>query len=846
MIDGGQCVLIYFEYRSQRRWGEAVRKSVCCWFCIVVACLGGKLAWAEGPRWEASAGFDNTFKEGAWTPVFVDITNEGSAEAGQIVVPVTYPGSDKLKLKYATSVDLPTHSRKRYTLYVPSDGLEDIYLNLAGRREKHKLAAQRVAAPEDTLVVVIGGDPGLLNFLTGTKAAAAQGRARPPWEYDAEEELGEIQVGHAQWDGLPESWLGWEGVDAVVLGDAGFVTASPQAVEALLQWVELGGMLVVPGGGLGPAIAASPVELLLPMQVAGTTTLPDLDALGNWADQPIEKQPVLAAAGTLHQDATVLCGTRRHPLIAVRTVGSGRIAMTIFDFHAAPVKYWDGQTSMWPRLLAQARAPASLTRGVEESLDAYSWSSTLADAATYTPAARLPSMWLIVGFLVVYIIALAPIQYLVLKRLDRRELAWVTTPLLVAVFTVGAYGVGYGIRGGEVIMNRLGIIEVEPGSSLARGRGYIGLFSPARAAYDLLLEKSAVGAREFTSAQRHIGGKATVVYGPEMKIADVDMHMWTTRAFGVEFLVDLHGGISGFVEYDGNDLRATVKNETGLALHKCRIVSGTSEGAQQNLANGQQAELVFTPGAPARQIGRSPMYYGPPTPSRQEAEIEDLALAALFGEDSYGGASLQWAADERSGPFFVAISEEPLVPVKLAKNAANVNDRNLLIVRLPVRLPSGQRVLVPEWLIPRRLVAREGHVTVIEGRNGQVAIEQGHAVFELRIPVSEAGGRASALTLTLSAAAGYTGRGGPPGMPPPPPGGMAMPRSLGTPAILQVSAYNFTREKWETLKNVQQHPSLPHSKSFMSPEGQVLVKLEVLSGSATFTMPMLEAEVESF
>lgn len=826
-------MLIYFQYLSQRRWGEAVRRSVCCWFCIVAVCLGGKLAWAEDPRWEASAGFDNTFKEGAWTPVFVDITNEGSAQAGQIVVPVTYPGSDKLKLKYAASVDLPTHSRKRYTLYVPSDGLEDIYLNLARRREKHKLAAQRVAAPEDTLVVVIGGDPGLLNFLIGTKAAAGQARS-PAVGIRRQGDPGEIQVGHAQWDGLPESWLGWEGVDAVVLGDAGFATASPQAVEALLQWIELGGMLVVPGGALAPAIAASPVELLLPMQVAGTTTLPDLDGLGNWADQPIEKQPVLAAAGTLHQDATILCGTRQQPLIAVRTVGSGRVAMTTFDFHAAPVKYWDGQTSMWPRLLAQARAPASLTRGVEESSDPYYSSSALADAATYTPAARLPSMWLIVGFLIVYIIALAPVQYLVLKRLDRRELAWVTTPLLVAVFTVGAYGVGYGIRGGHIIVNRLGIIEAEPGSSLARGRGYIGLFSPARAAYDILLEKSAVGAREFASAQRHVGGKATVVYGPQPKIADVDMHMWTTRAFGVEFLVDLHGGISGFIEYDGKDLRATVKNETGLALRKCRIVSGTSEGTQHDLADGQQAELVLTPGAPARTIGSWGGYGPPPAPPHAGREIEDLALAALFGADKYYGYPGPRATDERSGPFFVAVSQEPLVPVKLAKTTAKVNDRNLLIVRLPVRLPSGQRVLVPGWLIPRRLVAQQGNVH--RGRSphydGGVTVDEGEAVFEFRVPVGEAGGKAAALQLTILVAAPGTA---PPGRP-----------GSSTLAKMQVCAYDFPSEKWQTLKNVQQHPSLPHPEQLMSREGRVLVKLEVSQGTANFSLPTLVAEVESF
>ncbi|MCK4323415.1 MAG: hypothetical protein KAW89_02715 [Armatimonadetes bacterium] len=180
--------------------------------------------------------------------------------------------------------------------------------------------------------------------------------------------------------------------------------------------------------------------------------------------------------------------------------------------------------------------------------------------------------------------------------------------------------------------------------------------------------------------------------------------------------------------------------------------------------------------------------------------------------------------------------------MKLANNTAKVNDTNLLIVRLPVRLPSGQRVLVPEWLIPSRLVAQQGHV-FLSGpypwgsgpySNGGVAIDQGHAVFELRVPVGDAGGRATALTVTVSASAGYSGIGPSP------------PSSASTTGKLGVSAYNFVREQWETLQNVQQHPALPHPEQLMSREGQVLVKLEVSQGTASFSLPKLQAEVESF
>ncbi len=89
---------------------------------------------------------------------------------------------------------------------------------------------------------------------------------------------------------------------------------------------------------------------------------------------------------------------------------------------------------------------------------------------------------------------------------------------------------------------------------------------------------------------------------------------------------------------------------------------------------------------------------------------------------------------------------------------------------------------------------------------------------------------------------------GAPGMtgPGPPPGGMPMPPSSGPPAKTEVSAYNFTREQWETLQNVQQHPALPHPEELMSREGRVLVKLEVSQGTASFSLPALVAEVESF
>lgn len=470
---------------------------------VLIGALGGA-ADGQDIQWSVSVGFDETYRSGAWTPVFVDIANQGRSRARQIVVPLEYqwtvPRAVPRGVHYVVPVELPRNSRKRYVLYAPSEKLDEVLLDLPGQALRSKVPPARAADEQDTLVVVIGGEPGLLSFLNGTPAAAPRRTTpeHPPGHWGGgstslSREEPEIVVGRAGWDGLPNSWLGWDGVDAVVLGDAGFAAASPEAVAGLLQWVQLGGVLVAPGGAVAPEIATSPIRDMLPIRFAGTTPLPSLKELARWAEYPIGEQQVLAATGRLAEGAAVLCGSEERPLIASRKVGAGRVVMTALDFGAAPVKYWDGQTAMWPRILAAAPGERPLAEQVQPSAFPYS-DITLADAASYTPSARVPPMWLLLGFLAAYIIVLVPVNYHLLRRFDRRELAWVTTPAIIVVFTLGAYGAGLHLRGADLVLNRVGIVEASSGEPVARGRGYVGFFSPSRTTFEFLLQGTAAGA----------------------------------------------------------------------------------------------------------------------------------------------------------------------------------------------------------------------------------------------------------------------------------------------------------------------------------------------------------------
>ena len=111
--------------------------------------------------------------------------------------------------------------------------------------------------------------------------------------------------------------------------------------------------------------------------------------------------------------------------------------------------------------------------------------SQLLNAVNTLPSLALPPIGGLLILLAGYILLVGPINYFVLRRIDRREWAWVTMPLLVVGFAAAAYLYGNTLRGGQVIINSVAIVRGAPDTTEASARAYVGVFSPTRATYQL-------------------------------------------------------------------------------------------------------------------------------------------------------------------------------------------------------------------------------------------------------------------------------------------------------------------------------------------------------------------------
>jgi hypothetical protein len=117
--------------------------------------------------------------------------------------------------------------------------------------------------------------------------------------------------------------------------------------------------------------------------------------------------------------------------------------------------------------------------------------SSSATDAVFTHTKLPPTSGLLV-IIVAYIVIIGPINYLVLKRLDRRELAWITMPILVGTFAAAAFGYGSFLRGNDVVVNEVAIVRGAPDATEAAAQVYFGIFSPSRSTYQIDVPQGAL------------------------------------------------------------------------------------------------------------------------------------------------------------------------------------------------------------------------------------------------------------------------------------------------------------------------------------------------------------------
>ena len=423
---------------------------------------------ASAVQIEARALVAGRYEVGGWLALSVSLANEGEPTSGYLVAETSIGTVRRF-------VEMPAGARKVVMLYVQPEAFQR-EVAVTYDEPNGAVSAKvdvRVLEQSNDQVVVVGDGTGAL---------------RPQLIGDGELSGPEpIALGPSDIPERPEP-LG--GLAAIVwAGDSSELNeAQRRAVE---RWVGEGGQLVVVGGGDWQARTAGFADLL-PLENLAAVDGVSQDAFAAFsgeAEAPVATATV--STGDLRDGAAeLIAADDGEVLVSMRPIGAGRVIFVGTDMATDEFRGWSGATRLWSRLLPTNAALEQFFGGqfpVRQEME-----NAMSGALSTLPALDVPPAELLLVVIVAYILLIGPISYFVLRRIDRRELAWVTAPILVVLFTACSYGIGRTMKGGDVVVNEISVIRTTSEGGSATVDTFSGIVSPDRSTYDLTVEADAL------------------------------------------------------------------------------------------------------------------------------------------------------------------------------------------------------------------------------------------------------------------------------------------------------------------------------------------------------------------
>jgi len=254
------------------------------------------------------------------------------------------------------------------------------------------------------------------------------------------------------------------------------------------------------------------------------------------------------------------------PLVYEQRVGLGKIIYLAFNPSDRALLGQPGYESLWRQILLSACSGRPATYA-----DSPLNSSNIEELSREGMTANPPKTPMVAAFLGSYILLLVPINYFVLRRLRRKELAWITIPALVVVFSLAAYAAGSASREKKLVARSAQVIEMVAGSEVAAYHGDLSLLPPNRGRQTIRFPdpSALVSDTGFGGSAGVFPALESVQTRENVVLPDADLFMWSVRTLGFQGIRPAPGKISADLTTDGTRVRGTISSKLPFPLKDC-------------------------------------------------------------------------------------------------------------------------------------------------------------------------------------------------------------------------------------------------------------------------------------
>lgn len=487
----------------------------------------------------------------------------------------------------------------------------------------------------------------------------------------------------------------------IMIDDVAVADLTKAQQEALVTWAKQGGAIIVgtTANSLGALDAYLPLTKGAKQQLALTKEL-----------------SVPGYLTTIQPNATVSSTTAQGETLAAKQVlGKGSVTQVAFALGDQPYNS-NKQYGEW--LVTNLAFGYTTTANNQQMVsEYYKNGSAIFEAFNISASGILLAI-------ILYVVVVGPILYVVLKKFDKREYAWVIIPTLAVVVAVALFGFGAKDRLAKPQTQQVASYIINEDSSLSgtyltsllTNRGGKFTFT-----FDDTTTASAIEAANFGTSMQQAYTKA-------QQVVFKDARYWSVQQVQGESFIPKLGKFDTALVVSNGRVEGTIKNSFPFEMKGVAIGTGIDRIVLGTIKPGETVQVSEAIPNQFLQSAEVTMDAYQLTPNAANQDVEETLHQAI---SEAAVAQIQ----ERQTPVIIAWTDEPLVGLTY-EGKAKQKTLNYVAQPFTAGLELQGDFTITGDVLPKKVYdeqSNELYTTPIQG-DDEWYFEGTHTIIELQVP----------------------------------------------------------------------------------------------------------------
>ena len=653
---------------------------------------------------KVQVGFNNNYKIGYSAPVTMTIDNKYRDIQGEIEIRV--PSSSGKYVSYVKQISMKKDSQKSITINIPINGNRVKYKVVVhnGKETVYEddININNTSNTVSQFIGILSEDIDSVSYINSVPTTMKTSVMTIP-----------ILLNEKN---FPEDFLALKNFDLLVINNFDTTKLNKVQYEILKQWVKDGGTLLIGTGNNQAKTLGIFKDDFIKGSIGKITTV-NTSAINSLATNGESNSKVNIEVLDMNiENSKTILEDNGVKLVQSLAKGRGVVGIAAFDLGQSPFVGWNNNSQFAEKLLETVNPDFIKPNQVNyngQDQDIYSISNIM-NQFSELASAKTSSFYII---LFIYIIIVAPISYLVLKKLDKREFMWITVPAIAIIFGFIVFVSGAGGRIKSVTANVVSEIYMDEAGNSGVST-YAGIFTPKKMKIKV---ESKEGKKLFYVSNPNYNGNSN----QSSNNADLEAKVYVEGNGGIEYhntsilqnsVLQIQqqnmalGKLESNIQMKGSSLSGEIKNSTKMALEDCYVITPGEYYKLGDLKVGESKTLPASSGTYQGNIydfGNKVFMVnnGANNPANMSQGARSIYID---NNQKMSMINLLYAKDNMTvdGVTFIGFSKSAIEAPLIINNGGEAvkNERSILGMPLNVNFKQGNLINYPMGFVPYEVV----------------------------------------------------------------------------------------------------------------------------------------------